>query len=120
VTTAELSPAQLKIAVSLSNLGNVALARGDLPQAAARFRASLGLSRSLGNIEGIVIGLHNLGLVALASGDEAGAAALYRDAFATSEAADFSLGDGRSTARRSERAGRLARRPRLTRNGTSA
>ena len=56
------------IASSLSNLGNVALARGDIDGAAALYEESLGLRRAVGDKEGMALTLDGLAAVAGAHG----------------------------------------------------
>jgi tetratricopeptide (TPR) repeat protein len=70
------------IALSLSNLGHVALDQGDFPAARALLEEGLAIRRDLGDRFSIATSLSNLGLVALHESDYAGARALLGESLA--------------------------------------
>ena len=70
------------IALSLSNVGHVALDQGDYPAARALLEESLAIRRELGDRHGIATSLSNLGYAALDQGDYPAARALLEGSLA--------------------------------------
>ena len=76
----DLRPDDLAVrAVSLGNLGLIAMTRGNLDQAECLHRESLKINRKLGRLEGQASELGNLGLIAMTRGDLDEAERLLRE-----------------------------------------
>lgn len=82
------------IALSLMNLGNVAMDQGDLASAHSLYEESLALHREVGDKHGIADSLGNLGYMASCQNDTASARALLEESLALQR----NMGDKEGTA----------------------
>jgi tetratricopeptide (TPR) repeat protein len=80
------------IGSGLHNLGNVAMAQGDIASARPLFEESLAISRELGNRMGISLSLADLARVAFEKGDYPDAGALFEESLAISRELGNRLG----------------------------
>ena len=83
------------VALSLFNLGNVALAQGEYAKARALNDDCLRLNREMGDKNGIASSLCYLGVVALAEGDHARARALLEESLSLRQEMDDKPGKAR-------------------------
>lgn len=82
------------VAASLTSLGALSFAVGDLDRAVALTRASLDLKRELGDERGLMSSRNNLGEMLQAAGDLAGAQALFEENLESDRRLDDEWGSG--------------------------